>query len=179
MREPKWYVLFVITGKEKYVYNELQKANIEAVMPRRKLRERKNGEFKEVERLLFPGYIFIKMVPNCFLTYCAIKRIYNVIRLLGDRNGPRPIIEEEVTYILSIAQGGNALDISKAYKENGVVHIVSGPLKGMEGKIINVDARRHRAKVRIDILGQIRKIELGIDVLEIEQDAKVGSELYV
>jgi transcriptional antiterminator NusG len=46
------------------------------------------------------------------------------------------------------------------------VKIIDGPLKDLQGYIIDVDRRKGRAKVALELLGQGKKVELGLIVLE-------------
>jgi transcriptional antiterminator NusG len=46
------------------------------------------------------------------------------------------------------------------------VRIIDGPLKDFEGIIIDVDSRKGRAKVMLDILNETKKVDLGLTVIK-------------
>ncbi len=60
-----WYAIFVLGGQEERVKEKLRllfSDNYESCsfyVPKRCLRERRRGEWKEVRRLLLPGYILM------------------------------------------------------------------------------------------------------------------------
>ena len=57
--------------------------------------------------------------------------------------------------------------VSKVYfDENSRIVVLLGPLKGLEGKIVKVDKRKRRAKVKLDIYEDSFFIDLAFDVIE-------------
>jgi len=52
------------------------------------------------------------------------------------------------------------------YKEGERIVVVSGPLKGLEGIIEKVDARKKRVKIRIQFLGQEKRVDLGAYLID-------------
>lgn len=61
-----WYALFVMTGQEESVARHIdeklsKRETLKAAtfVPKRKLKERKNGRVSEVVRIMFPGYVLI------------------------------------------------------------------------------------------------------------------------
>ena len=88
-------------------------------------------------------------------------------KLLKSEQGPLQIGEKEleVLKILINSETGN-VGISTAYRKNEKVQIVEGPLVGLEGQIQSIDARKGRARVSINFLGEPRTVQLGIDIIE-------------
>lgn len=161
-----WYVAQVLTGKEEDVRQRLQEKDIKTIVPRRLLLERRSGEWCRVERAVFPGYVFI-LTPNFDAEmYHRVKFVPGVIRILGDAQGPIPVQEEEVTLLLKMTRDGDPLGISEVFVEGTKVTVLSGPLKGYEGKIKKLDARRFRAKIDISFLGESKIVELAVNVIK-------------
>ena len=52
------------------------------------------------------------------------------------------------------------------FDENRRIRVVSGPLQGLEGRIVKVDRRKGRARVRLDIYADAFEIDLGFEILE-------------
>jgi len=46
------------------------------------------------------------------------------------------------------------------------VKIIEGPLKGYEGLIKKIDKRKKRAKVIFSIAGELKSVDLAIEVME-------------
>jgi transcriptional antiterminator NusG len=157
-----WYVVQVVTGKEDHIRTRIQGHGIKAIVPKRCMRERKNGIWHNEERTLFPSYVFIYTFMDAAAFY-TIKQVPGIIRFLGDDYGPQPIRQEDVNHLLRLSQDGDPLGISKVLVEGSSITVLSGPLQGLEGQIIKVDLRRYRAKVNISLMGEPRIVELGVE----------------
>ncbi len=161
-----WYVAQVITGKEEMIRQRIEDQNIKAIVPLRIMMERKKGTWCQVKRTAFPGYVFILSTIFNANMYYTIKSLPGVIRLLGDAKGPAPVREEEITLLLKWARNGDPLGLSKVFIEGTKVTVVDGPLKGYEGKIKKLDARRFRAKVDINFFGDSKIVEFAVNVIK-------------
>ncbi|MBV1756295.1 MAG: antiterminator LoaP [Dethiosulfatibacter sp.] len=167
-----WYALQVAKGQEDKVRKIIELTfgdQFRVIVPKRELRERKEGNWRVVKRNLFPGYVFLKGVVSTE-TYYLIKTLPIYTKLLKDEDGPLKIHDSElrVLKIFFETDDGN-VKISKAYKENDVIKIMEGPLSGLEGIIQSFDIRKGRAKVKIDLLGSTKTIQLGVELIDIIQ----------
>ncbi|WP_105618944.1 antiterminator LoaP [Vallitalea okinawensis] len=164
-----WYALFVLGGQEEKVKKSLDAEygnEMEVIIPTRQLRERKAGQWYQVKRKLFPGYVLIKSKMTVE-TYYQIKDTPGLIKLLRDEEEPLKIQDEEleVLNILIKNREGN-IGISILFKENDQVKVVDGPLVGLEGLIKDINKRKGRAKVKLQFLGEERVIDLGIELVD-------------
>lgn len=165
----KWYAIFVETGKEDNVKESLQhkfrNEKLKVLVPKRKMRERKNGRWVYKVKTLFPGYLLIN---GLFGTeeYYKIKGTPGMIRLLGDKNGPIEIQENEISIISSLISENEIIGISSILVESGRAIVVDGPLLGMDGIIAAIDKRKGRVKVRLDFIGEQRLVELSVNMLQ-------------
>lgn len=168
-KENHWYALFVATGEEDRVKEKISfklRNELRPLVPKRKIRERKDGKWSYKIRLLFPGYILLN---GCMddSRYSLIRDIPGVIRLLKDSDGPLTIREEEIKVILRLTEdGGEIIGTSEAYVENGAVIVTCGPLSGLEGHIRSFDKRKGRAKVLLNLLGEPRVVELSVSMVQ-------------
>lgn len=164
-----WYALFVISGQEDKVKKFIEMTfgeEIRAIVPKRELRERKEGKWYIVKRKLFPGYVLVNGNIDIEMYY-KIKESPVLGNFLRDEDGLLTIDEKELIAlnILVNDEDGN-IGISKAYKENEKIKIIDGPLVGLEGHIDSIDTRKGRAKVKIDFLGETRIVQLGIELVD-------------
>lgn len=164
-----WYAIHVLTGQEEKARRILELTfgdQFRIVVPKRELKERKEGTWRIVERILFPGYVFFKGIVSTE-TYYLIKSLPINVRLLKDEDGPLKIHDSEIRVlrIFFETDDGN-VKITKAYKENDTIRIVEGPLSGLEGIIQSIDIRKGRATVKIDLLGSARTIQLGVELMD-------------
>ncbi len=160
----KWYALFVETGQEERLKQLINTVypdeDIKILIPKRKLKERRQGKTHEVVKKLFPGYVLIKTVMAINMYY-RLSKLPMVYSILKDECEPVPIRDEEMAVILALTSEGDTIGFSEVYREGDRITVVSGPLKGLEGIIEKFDARKKRIKVRIRFMGKERRIDLG------------------
>lgn len=166
---PAWYVLFVQSRQEEKVKKilELQVGDqFQYIIPKRKLRERKNGQWRLIERKLFPSYILVNGILT-IESYYQIKKVPDIIKFLRDEEAVLTLDEKELKVLnLLINQEDNTVGISTLYKEHDKIRVVTGPLVGLEGLIVSVNQRKGRAKVRLSLANQEKVVELGIEVVQ-------------
>ena len=172
----EYYVIQVYTGSEKKAVETIKKnvpkeavSDCFYVVKRRK--KKYLGTWHLVEENCFPGYVFLESDdPQEMARSLTSIRIF--ARLLGlDKETfyVRPIEREERLFIDSIT---NRLDESRvvelsqiAIEEGQIVRIVSGPLKGFEGKVKKYDLHKRKAVIEINLLGSVVRTDLGIEFI--------------
>lgn len=162
-----WHALFVLTGEEENVKKRLEyrfREGYRIMVPKRKLRERKNGNWYIATRVLFPGYVIMEGSIDA-RTYYRMKDVPGLLRLLRTGLEFAGIEEREMLTLSKLVSNGDEIGISTALMENGRVRIVDGPLCCLEGIIQQINARKGRAKVRLNFLGEERIVDLGISLL--------------
>lgn len=164
----KWYAIFVKTGEEekvKYYLNHIFQDEYKIVVPKRKLKERKQGVLSYIVRVMFPGYVLIKgfIGPE---EYYSMKGVPGLLRLLCSESGPVEISHDEIELFSRLIYNNEIIDLSQVLFENGRVKVVDGPLLSLEGIIESINKRKGRAKVRLNFLGEERSIEHGVSVLK-------------
>ena len=142
----KWYALFVETGQEERLKQLINTVypdeDIKILIPKRKLKERRQGKTHEVVKKLFPGYVLIKTVMAINMYY-RLSKLPMVYSILKDECEPVPIRDEEMAVILALTSEGDTIGFSEVYREGDRITVVSGPLKGLEGIIEKFDARKN------------------------------------
>lgn len=164
-----WYVLQTLTGTERDAVNELRKLGFEAFSPSRTMLEQHGKAWKEVERTMIAGYVFVGLHMSV-RAYTAIKAINGIIRFLGS-NMPETVPNDQMARMFILANDGQPWGVSEGRKVDDALVIDEGPLKGREDWIRTNDARRHRAKVEIAVLGESKTIELALKVTNRQADA--------
>lgn len=162
-----WYALFVRTGEEDKVKARVEYRMSEyfrAVVPKRRLRERRQGKWEYRTRTLFPGYVLLNGDMHTE-TYYMLKGIPGLIRLLRTGFEPARIDPDEIELLSRITCNEELIGFSDVLLQDGKVRVVDGPLVALEGRILSVDHRKGRAKVSMTFLGEERIVELGVNVL--------------
>lgn len=167
MLTSSWYALHVLTGSERKVAQAARQiTGVAAIVPEQIIEELRSGQWRLVQRVIFPGYVFVRTVLSPTLYY-QLTGIDDVISMLGsrdERQQPAPIPIDEMQAVLVLGNGGEPLGISTGTKTKNRTTVKDGPLKLLEPYITKVDARRKRATVKLTILGEKRTIDLGIQL---------------
>ena len=178
MADKKWYVLRTAGTKEKkaaeYLVKEIERhADLQAIVdqvlvPVKKEIVTKNGKRKEVERLLYPGYVLIHAELNPDLEYVIRNGIPGMSGFLTEKTGngtdrvPVPIREEEAQRILGI-QDENAVSAAETevnFTVGESVRITDGPFAGFDGTVDEILQERSKLKVVVVIFGRKTLLEL-------------------
>ena len=137
--------------------------------PQRQLDIRKNGKIKPSLSAVFPGYIFIEIENAGEITGCQweFRRTKGFLRFLKSNQEITPLADRDLELALHfIKNSGPIAGRSKVYfNENSRIVVVEGPLKGLEGRIIKVDKRKGRAKIKLDLYNDSFAIDLAFEVI--------------
>lgn len=164
----RWYAIFVITGEEDNVKERLQykfNDSIRILVPKRKLKERKDGKWEYVIRTLFPGYVLLNGDVG-IEDYYDMKGTPGILKFLRSGSELLEIHPWEMEVIGQLICNDETIGFSDVLVENGKVIVVEGPLLSMEGYIVSLNKRKGRVKVRLDFLGEERTVELGVNMLQ-------------
>ena len=178
MADKKWYVLRTAGTKEKkaaeYLVKEIERhKDLQAIVdqvlvPVKKEIVTKNGKRKEVERLLFPGYVLIHAELNPDLEYVIRNGIPGMSGFLTEKAGngtdrvPVPIRDEEAQRILGV-QDENATSAAETevnFTLGESVRITDGPFSGFNGTVEEILEERSKLKVVVVIFGRKTLLEL-------------------
>ena len=164
-----WYAMFVKSGSEERIKRDLSKRfdeNLEFFVPKKLMKERKGGKWHNVIRPLFPGYILIHgdVTPE---SYYLLKEVIDIYFILKDGYRPLQISDSEMQPILHLMNLSNddIIGPSDIIMEGDEIFVQSGPLKTFEGRIVSVNHRKGRAKIRFLIAEQERLVELAVNVI--------------
>jgi transcription termination/antitermination protein NusG len=165
-----YYALQVKTREERK-YIELAKklypdSPLQIIFPRRTLSIRRLGKTKTVEAPLFPGYVFLHGDTVDSDNYWRYRRIPGFHRFLKDNRDIRPIEGADRELLLHFLNFGEVIRKSRVkFDENARIVVIDGPMQGLEGRIVKVDRRKNRAKVRLDLYNDSFLVDLGIEIL--------------
>lgn len=172
-----WYVIRVVTGKEKkckeLIEKELELSNLgdkysKLLIPSKKVMQMRNGKKYAVEKNDFPGYILIEtnFVDQLNST---IKNTSNVLGFLGtnDKSSvkPQPLRQKEVERI--IGRQKENYEVEDKYFVGEIVSIVDGPFSSFVGVVTYVDDKKKTVKVDVKIFG--REVPVDLTYLQIEK----------
>jgi transcription antitermination factor NusG len=162
--ESSWYAVYVRSRHESKVCTQLQLKGIEVFLPMvEKLRQWKDRK-KRVAFPLFPGYLFVKLVPDNAQLINVLK-VKGCVKILGDSSGYTPVPEEQVAAIYKMVHSKLTIDEHPYLKEGQKVKIIDGLLTGVQGILIRKD-EEHHVVVSIDILQ--KGVSVKVDIHSVE-----------
>jgi transcriptional antiterminator NusG len=137
--------------------------------PRRMLRIRRQGRLFDKVETVFPGYLFVEVDEDqAFLdARKAFRGIEGFYRFLPSSRRTAPLAGGDLETVLYFLKKASPIaGLSKVYfDENARIQVLEGPLLGLLGKIIKVDRRKGRAKVRLDLYEDSFCIDMGFETI--------------
>ena len=150
--------------------NEFKDIVHRVLLPEEETVEIKNNERKEKIKKMFPGYLFVQMKPDEGAWY-MLRRLPGVAKLVGTKNEPTPVSEDEINRILR-QLGEKMKKIEVDFEINEVIKVISGPFRGYTGSISEINPERGKLKSLISIFGRETPVELDFDQVEKYVDNK-------
>jgi len=138
--------------------------------PRRSLRIRKAGKWRDSLAPVFAGYVFFQLDAIEPELYRGLKEESRFVRFLPSNDRVRPLDGNDLEILSHFISFGEILDRSRVlFDEDNRIRVISGPLKGLEGRITKVDRRKRRARVRLSMYESSFEIDFGFDHIEPEK----------
>lgn len=167
----KWYVIHTYSGYENKVASNLmttaENRNMQDLIheiriPTETVIEIKDNKKSEVERKLFPGYVFVKMEMTSESWY-IVRNTRGCTGFVGSESKqPVPLTDAEVE-----AMGIEVKSVEVNYKAGDRVNIIDGPFEGYIGSVVDVDVEKNSVQIMISIFGRETPAELELDQVEL------------
>ena len=169
-----YYALQVKTrGEEKFMRlfrAQNPELDLPLHFPQRALDLRRGGKLTPSRLAIFPGYVFLELNDddNVSRYLWAFRRTEGFYRFLRSNKDIIPLQNRDLELVLHfIKTVGPLAGKSQVYfDENSHIVVLSGPLSGLEGRIVKADKRKGRAKIKLDLYGDSFCIDLAFEVLE-------------
>ena len=173
-KERNWYVIHTYSGYEEAVASNLRQ-RIETmgmedeifnvVVPKEKKIKIKDGQRKEVEEKIYPGYVLVEMIVTDESWY-VVRNTPNVSGFVGSGTTPIPMSDQEIK-TLKNRMSKDSPEHEIDFEEGDSVKITDGPFKDYDGKVSEVDHERGKIKVLVNMFGRDTSVEL--DSLQVEK----------
>jgi transcriptional antiterminator NusG len=169
-----YYALQVKTGSEE-IFIKLFCQNLEArsdssarlLFLRRNMPIKKAGIVKQKLEPVFPGYVFLESETLPDPVFWGLRTTPGFFRFLPETKAPKPLEGRDLATLRHFMAFGNVAERSKVvFDSNDRIHVKDGPLKGLEGRIVKVDKRKGRAKVKLDMYDESFLIDLAFEILD-------------
>ncbi|MFI5172277.1 MAG: UpxY family transcription antiterminator [Chitinophagales bacterium] len=150
--DPRWYVLYVKSRTEKKVKERMEKKGFEVFLPLIKTMRQWSDRKKQVQVPLFNGYIFARIDPTQFT---LIRMIEGVVNFVRHEKKHASVKDEQIESIQRFIQTGFHMESSPdIFTPGEKVKINFGPLKDLEGELIEIKNEKHFI-VRLEVINQV------------------------
>lgn len=176
-----WYVLHVYSGYENKVKKSLEQRVVteglqslifRVVVPIEREIEIKEGQRKNIERRVFPGYILVEMAelkegdPELDRLWHAVRYTPGVTGFVSSGDKPVPLPLSDVDKILKRMETAEP-KVHVTFKVGQTVHIIDGPFADFRGTVDEVNMEKGKVRVMVSFFGRETPVEL--DLLQVER----------
>ncbi|KAA5537148.1 transcription termination/antitermination factor NusG [Taibaiella lutea] len=177
-QDTKWYVLRIVSGKERKVKEHLDKevkiygwgnVILQILCPVEKVFKVVNGKKVLREKTLFPGYIMMEALDGKLndTMIQGIQSVTNVIHFLGKEH-PIALRKSEVNKMFGkldeVSEAG--IGYAEPYIVGETIKIIDGPFNDFNGTIEEVNEEKKKLKIVVKIFGRATPVELNYSQVE-------------
>lgn len=165
----KWFVVQCMSGTEEEVRllcerRISRKVVSRCYIPYYKEKRRVRGEWKQLKKVLFPGYLILAAMDADELN-SELRKAGLFLKLLRSGEIITPLTREEQLLLLRLGGEEQTMEMSEGIIENSVVQIYAGPLRGMEGCVKKIDRHKRKAWVELPMFGRVQLVEVGLEIV--------------
>ncbi len=168
-----WFTIHTYSGHEKKVQTNIMRRSqsldmfgrkiFEVVLPTEKESKTRAGKKTEIDRKVYPGYVFIDMVMD-EQTWHLVRNTIGVIKFVGDPK-PTALKTSEIQQIKDNIENKRPV-IRQVWEAGQSVRVSSGPFADLEGSIQEINAAKDKVKVNINLFGRETSVELELNQIE-------------
>lgn len=172
--QKSWYVVHTYSGYEERVKKNLEQRIkymdsggeiSDVVIPTEVEIEVKDGQRRNVNKKILPGYILVQMELSD-QSWNIVRNTPGVTGFVGSGNKPTPLEEGEVSQILKQMEA-EAPRVRVGFRKGQSVRVTSGPFIDFVGVVDDISVDKGKVKVLLSLFGRETPVEL--DFLQVEK----------
>ncbi len=160
---PRWYALHTMSNCEAKVAGYLRGCQVEVFLPDYPTKRQWKDRVKTIRCPLFPGYLFGRFEEKVPVRVLGAPGLAHVV---GFADGPASIPAEEIESVRRMIDSGLSLSGGSILRTGSRVRMRSGPLKGLEGRLEQVN-NRHRLVISVELLCRSISAEVDAEAIEV------------
>jgi len=173
----KWYAVHTLSGHElkakRMLEDEIEKRGLQekiarVLVPMETVTEIRRGKKRNVEKKLFPSYMFVLMelTPE---TRRIVKDVPGVTNFVMTGGNPVPVNDEEIERVLGKVKGVKTeRRIETPFKKGDIIKVIDGPFKEFVGTVDELFKERGKVRVMVSIFGRLTPVE--VDIFQIQEE---------
>ena len=172
--QKNWFVVHTYSGYEERVKKNLEQRIkymdsgeeiSQVIIPTEVEIEVKNGQRRNVDKKILPGYILVQMELSD-QSWNIVRNTPGVTGFVGSGNKPTPLEEGEVNQILKQMEA-EAPRVRVGFRKGQSVRVTSGPFIDFVGVVDEISVDKGKVKVLLSLFGRETPVEL--DFLQVEK----------
>jgi transcriptional antiterminator NusG len=172
--QKSWFVVHTYSGYEERVKKNLEQRIkymdsggeiSQVIIPTEVEIEVKNGQRRNVDKKILPGYILVQMELSD-QSWNIVRNTPGVTGFVGSGNKPTPLEEEEVNKILKQMEA-EAPRVRVGFRKGQSVRVTGGPFIDFVGVVDEISVDKGKVKVLLSLFGRETPVEL--DFLQVEK----------
>jgi transcriptional antiterminator NusG len=169
-----WFVIHTYSGYEERVKKNLEQRIKfmdsaeeigDIIIPTEVEIEVKNGQRRNVDKKILPGYILIKMNMSD-QSWNIVRNTPGVTGFVGSGTKPTSLLEDEVNQILK-QMSAETPKVKVGFRKGQSVRVTSGPFIDFVGVVDEISTDKGKVKVLLSLFGRETPVEL--DFLQVEK----------
>lgn len=162
----RWYALWTNSHCEQLVQDQLTARGFRSFLPTIRDWSRRAGVRRQIQRPMFPGYLFVNEAMGK-REYVEIMKTRGLVRILGERWDSLAVIQDvEVEAIRQLAGSDLALMPYPYLREGQRVRITDGPLADVEGILVRIRPNRGLLVLSVGLLQRSVAVEVECAAVE-------------
>lgn len=163
-----WFALTVQPNHERTAERGLQNRGLEAYLPTHRVKRQWSDRQKEMDQVLFPGYVFCRFTRTDLITVLSSPGVRSVV---GVGKLPAPVDDSEISAVRALVASGRPILPWPYLRIGQSVRINQGPLEYLRGMVVRVKDSC-RVVVSVEALGCSLSVEVDADALSPEPAAQ-------
>ena len=172
--QKNWFVIHTYSGYEERVKKNLEQRIkfmdsgdeiSQVIIPTEVEIEVKNGQRRNVNKKILPGYILVQMKMSD-QSWNIVRNTPGVTGFVGSGSKPTPLEEEEVSRILKQMEA-EAPRVRVGFRKGQSVRVTNGPFIDFVGVVDDISTDKGKVKVLLSLFGRETPVEL--DFLQVEK----------
>lgn len=157
-----WYAAHVFSRHEKQVARQLEERRVNCFLPLYRSVRRWKDRRKELDLVLFPGYVFVQLDLKDRL---RVLQVPGVARFVSFNGHPAPLPDADIESLINGLVEGVRAEPHPYLKVGQHVRVKYGPMAGTQGILVR---RKDKFRVVLSIDLIMRSVAVEVDEADVE-----------
>jgi len=162
---PLWYAIYTRSHCEQLVGDQLTAKGFHIFLPKINVWSHRAGQRRLISVPMFPGYLFLQHAIDK-ISYIEVCKARGLVRILGQRWDQLSVVPDaEIEAIHTTLQASIPVMSHPYLREGQRVRITQGPLRGVEGILIQSKPAKGLLILSVDLLQRSIAVEIDCSVV--------------